>query len=452
MSAELRLIDRHWTELREHLLTDGSEHAAALVCGTLTSPDGTVLTTRRVVPLNAEDLIHSSRLHLSISPVALARVAKEARTQAGTVVLCHSHPWPGIVRPSPLDLETETDLCGRALAGRLTPRPVGALVLGPDSFSGRLWQQGRAETIDRIRVIGEQVILLPEPVASAPSDAVARQVLAWGNLGQSRLTTAHVAIVGAGGTGSQVALQLAHLGIGRLTFVDFDTVETSNLSRLLGSTPADVGRSKVEVLASAVHAVNPGLAVRTLAASVIDLDPVLLADVDVVVCATDGHGSRALLTEVAQQYLVPVVDLGVDVIPTDGAVQAGGQVRILRPGRGCLHCAGMLDPALVREEYLTHDQRAEEERRGYLRGVSAPAPAVVALNGVVASLACLEVCQLLAGFLGGASDRVLYRAHRRAVTTAPIPSDPACYVCGTHGLLGLGDGRDLPVRHGVAAV
>ena len=450
MSVELRLTDRQWVRLRGHLLADGSEHAAALVCGTLTSPEATVLTTRRVIPLDADDLLHSSPLHLSISPVALARVAKEARAQAGTVVLCHSHPWPGRVRPSPLDLKTETDLCGRALAGRLLPRPVGALVLGPDAFSARIWQDGRATEIDRLRIVGDQIVVLPEPVALGAADAVARQVLAWGNLGQSRLTAAHVAVVGAGGTGSQVAVQLAHLGVGRLTFVDFDTVERSNLSRLLGSTPADVGRGKVDVLASAVQAVNPDLTVRTLAASVIDIDPILLADVDVVVCATDGHGSRALLTEVAQQYVLPVVDLGVDVIPTEGAVQAGGQVRVLRPGRGCLHCAGMLDPALVREEYLTDDQRAEEERRGYLRGVTAPAPAVVALNGVLASLACLEVCQLLAGFLGGASDRVLYRAHRRAVTTASIPSDPACYVCGTDGLLGLGDGRDLPVRRAVS--
>src|SRR6266545_227132 len=382
MSVELRLTDRQWAQLRGHLLADGSEHAAALVCGTLTSPEATVLTTRRVIPLDADDLLHSSPLHLSISPVALARVAKEARAQAGTVVLCHSHPWPGRVRPSPLDLKTETDLCGRALAGRLLPRPVGALVLGPDAFSARIWQDGRATEIDRLRIVGDQIVVLPEPVALGAADAVARQVLAWGNLGQSRLTAAHVAVVGAGGTGSQVAVQLAHLGVGRLTFVDFDKVERSNLSRLLGSTPADVGRGKVDVLAS--------------------------------------------------------------------AVQAGGQVRVLRPGRGCLHCAGMLDPALVREEYLTDDQRAEEERRGYLRGVTAPAPAVVALNGVLASLACLEVCQLLAGFLGGASDRVLYRAHRRAVTTASIPSDPACYVCGTDGLLGLGDGRDLPVRRAVS--
>jgi hypothetical protein len=118
----------------------------------------------------------------------------------------------------------------------------------------------------------------------------------------------------------------------------------------------------------------PILDVQSSMASVIDLDPVVFADADVVVCAADGHGSRALLTELAQQYLVPVVDLGVDVIPTESAVQAGSQVRVLRPGRGCLHCARTLDPALVREEYLTDTQRIEEQRRGYLRGIRAPTP------------------------------------------------------------------------------
>jgi len=79
----------------------------------------------------------------------------------------------------------------------------------------------------------------------------------------------------------------------------------------------------------------------------------------------------------------------------------------------------------------------------------APAPAVIALNGVVASLATLEICQLLAGFLGSASDRLLYRAHRRALTTAAIPRGDLCYVCGAGGLLGLGDARDLPWRRTV---
>jgi len=450
MSAELRLTDVQWTELRTHLLADGAERAALLVCGTIGGPTGQALTTRRVIPLDASDLLDSSELHLSISPVSLARAAKVARTESGTLVLCHSHPWPGEIRPSPLDLETEAELCGRSLAGRLAPRPVGALVLGPGGFSARIWQGGDAHALDQLRIVGSQIVLLPGPAEMSASDTVARQVLAWGNLGQNRLSAAHVVIVGVGGTGSQVAVQLAHLAVGRLTLIDPDVVETSNSSRLLGATRADVGRSKVAVLAAAARGINPQLDVQSSVASVIDIDPVVFADADVVVCATDGHGSRALLTELAQQYLVPVVDLGVDVIPTEGAVQAGGQVRVLRPGRGCLHCAGTLDPALVREEYLTDTQRIEEQRRGYLRGMHAPAPAVIALNGVVASLACLEVCQLLAGFLASGCDRLLYRAHRRAVTTAAIPGELDCYVCGTDGLLGLGDARALPLRRLVA--
>lgn len=103
MSAELRVTDRHWAELRKHLLEDGAEHAAVLLCGTVTVANQIILMTRRVIPLHDADLLDSSPLHLSISPVTLARVAKQARLQAATIVLCHSHPWAGPVHPSPLD-------------------------------------------------------------------------------------------------------------------------------------------------------------------------------------------------------------------------------------------------------------------------------------------------------------------------------------------------------------
>ena len=310
MSAELRLTDEQWRQLRAHLLSDDSEHAALLLCGTVNGPHGVVLTTRRVIPVVADDLLESSPLHLSISPVMLARAAKVARREAGTLVLCHSHPWTGPVHPSALDLDTEAELCGRALAGRLSAQPVGAMVLGPDAFSARLWRHGEASPVNRLRVVGDQIVVLPEPAALVASDAVARQILAWGNLGQNRLAAAHVAVVGVGGTGSQVTVQLAHLGVGRLTLIDPDVVERSNLSRLLGAAWSDVARDKSAVLGAAVRSINPQIAVHTLTASVIDTDPRLLADADVIVCATDGHGSRALLTELSQQYLVPVVDLG----------------------------------------------------------------------------------------------------------------------------------------------
>jgi molybdopterin-synthase adenylyltransferase len=446
MPTELRLTDTQWGQLRAGLLGDDEERAALLVCGYLVTGDAQVLLCRRVLQLGGADLLEASSGHLALAPRPLPWGARPPRGEQGTVVVCHSHPFPGPVHASSLDLDTEAELCGRALWGRLAPRPVAALVLGPDGLDGRLWRDGCSQPLDRVRMLGSQIRMLPAPPDSKAGDEVARQVLAWGESGQSRLAAARVAVVGVGGTGSQVAVQLSHLGVGALILVDSDRVELTNLSRLVGATSADVGRLKVEVLAAAARAINPTVAVQAVPASVLDIDPGLLAAADVIVCATDGHGSRALLTELVQQYLVPVVDLGVEVVPDPQGLRAGGGVRVLRPGSWCLHCAGTLDAGLVREEYLNEQEYAREAAHGYLRGANVPAPAVISLNGVVASLAVLEVCQLLVGFLGAGASRLLYRAEARALTTASVIRHPACYVCGKTGLLGLGDARRLPTR------
>lgn len=73
-------------------------------------------------------------------------------------------------------------------------------MLGVEAFSGRIWQDGKASDIDCVRVIGDHVVVLPQPLAAASADTYSRQVLAWGNLGQNQLAAAHVAIVGSGGT------------------------------------------------------------------------------------------------------------------------------------------------------------------------------------------------------------------------------------------------------------
>ena len=253
-----------------------------------------------------------------------------------------------------------------------------------------------------------------------------------------------VGVVGCGGTGSHVALQLAHLGVGRLVLVDHDVVEQSNLSRLVGVGAAWLGKPKVEAIAALVRQVSSEIAVSEVVSSVLDVETSVLAQCDIIVVATDGHGSRAWLTEFAEQYLISLVDLGVE-IQTGERMHAGGGVRVVSPGSGCLQCAGTLSSALVREEYLSSADRELERRRGYLRGDGAPTPSVVALNGVVASLAVLEVCELLTGLLGTPARRLLYRAERRALTTTSIERQEWCYVCGVGGLTGRGDGRFYPV-------
>ena len=108
--------------------------------------------------------------------------------------------------------------------------------------------------------------------------------------------------------------------------------------------------------------------------------------------------------------------------------------------------SGVLDPGLVREEYLQDGEREAERARGYLRGAAAPTPSVVALNGVAASLAVLEFCQMTAGMFASGRQRLLYRAEQRRLTTAGMRRNPGCHICGDQGLLGAADGSQVPTR------
>jgi molybdopterin/thiamine biosynthesis adenylyltransferase len=457
--ADLRVLETDWRQLLGHLLADGNEHAALLICGVRRQHGAVTYLVQQVIPLAGNDFLDQGRDHLAVAPMTLARHAKRARSTGAAIVLVHSHPFPGSVAASDIDLRTEVDLCRRVLTAR-TGAPAGALVVGPDGLDARSWTADGATSLHTVRVIGERIVNVasssrgvstasPDRCAPATHDidgTTDRQELLWGQHGQQMLRQARVVVVGCGGTGSHVAIQLAHLRVGQLTLLDDDRLEPSNLSRILAATPGDVGRLKVEFLADICQKINNDLDVVAIPSSVLDVDPAVYTGADVIVCATDGHGSRSLLTEVAVQYLVPMIDLGVEVVPGANAFRAGGGVRVLRPGQGCLWCARTLSPALVREEYLSPDQRAGEIRRGYIREVAEPAPSVVALNGVVASLAVLEICHLLVGMLGSGTPRLLYRAERRALGTVAIASDSACHVCGTRGVLALGDSKPAKTR------
>ena len=79
----------------------------------------------------------------------------------------------------------------------------------------------------------------------------------FGTVGQRRLAGAHVVVLGAGGLGSAVIPVLVAAGVGRVTVVDDDRVEATNLHRQLLHSPADVGRAKVDSAADAAAALSP---------------------------------------------------------------------------------------------------------------------------------------------------------------------------------------------------
>ena len=106
-----------------------------------------------------------------------------------------------------------------------------------------------------------------------------------------------IAVVGCGGTGSAVAEQLVRLGARQLDLYDPDHVSRSNLTRLYGSRPADVGRAKTDVVAEHLRAIAPNARTNTHA-SAITTESVArhLMDADVVFGCTDDNAGRLVLS------------------------------------------------------------------------------------------------------------------------------------------------------------
>jgi molybdopterin/thiamine biosynthesis adenylyltransferase/rhodanese-related sulfurtransferase len=153
-----------------------------------------------------------------------------------------------------------------------------------------------------------------------------------GELGQQRLRAARVVVVGAGGLGSPVALYLAAAGIGKLTIVDDDDVELSNLQRQIIHDTPGVGTPKVTSAATRVEELNPEVTVaargdRLTAANAIDI----LGGHHLIVDATDDFPTRYLINDAALHLGMPVVHGSI--------LRFEGHATVLWPGRGpCYRC------------------------------------------------------------------------------------------------------------------
>src|SRR3989442_11612923 len=158
-----------------------------------------------------------------------------------------------------------------------------------------------------------------------------RQVLAFGAESQALLQQLHVGVVGVGGTGSAVVEQLARLGVGTLTIFDGDSFDPTNVNRVYGSSPKDVGRAKVEIAKDHIERVGLGTTVHVFA------DPITSEAVakqlrvcDVIFGCTDKQAPRAILVNLALRYLIPVLDLGVAINSMNGSIRdIIGRVTIL---------------------------------------------------------------------------------------------------------------------------
>lgn len=400
----LRVIESQWTPFINTVCHRHDVETAGVILAERLH-GGEALFAHHLITVPDEGYLIRRSDQLRLDPIALNRIIRPARDGGLSVITVHTHP--GTNRPwfSAADDSGDSRLMPSFF--HQMPGPHGSMVIAGNTGlpAGRVWSEEGIKSELRARIVGS-TLRIPRGDGIFEENTLwfDRQILALGAAGQEVLRNIHVVIVGLGGTGSVAFVQLAHLGVGRITVVDGDRVERSNVSRILGATTQDAGSTfKVDVAARYAERLGLGTQVHCLRGHL--GKEVSAADIegcDIALSCVDTHLPRALLNRLSYEKAVPLIDMGSAFrVDAGGRVLAGaGRVVIVGPGRPCLGCWGHIDPNRIRIESLSETDRTREIADGYIDGAEVPQPSVVAFNTAVAGTAVVELLRLVTEFAG----------------------------------------------------
>lgn len=229
-----------------------------------------------------------------------------------------------------------------------------------------------------------------------------RQIMLFGKGGQERLKGADIFIAGAGGLGSPIAIYLAVAGVGRITIVDMDIVDESNLNRQILHCQRDVGRKKAESAEEKLRLINPDIEIRAISTAIEKGNVLRLTnDADCIVDALDNFAARYLLNDAAIAKQIPLFH---------GAIRGmDGQATTIIPGSTpCLRCIFKSPPP---EEVV---------------------PAVGVTAGIIGMVQAAEVIKYLTGNGSLLANRLfIWEGLKARAEEIRVEKDPLCPACGT---------------------
>ncbi|MDJ0643970.1 MAG: ThiF family adenylyltransferase [Erythrobacter sp.] len=460
----LKVTGRTFGALKEHF-SEADEHMAILFGQ---RHGDTVLVADRDVQIIQD----SAYVHRSAGRVELDKTVNNlihhrfAVSGCNTYIHLHDHPHADLlVDFSPVDDAADLDLRGFLDTGGLeNVRKFGGSgierielvtgVFGSECVKLRsVSSDGSFTPVDSLFVVDEVLDQIrPDGRARQPTkpadEALERQVAFVGTAGQARLSQITVMIAGVGGVGSVIAEAMARMGVGRLLLVDHDLVEVTNLNRLVGAGPTDVGTPKVDVLKRHLTSITPACTVEAIGTNLFDVDPASFAAADLIMSATDDSVTRSYLNRAAVQYLLPLIDHGTIIDPSP--LDFRQRLSVVVPGTtACLECSAIsvLDGQEIADAYATGDERRLFRAKGYVQDhPEIISPSVMALNLQIAGLGVQEMMNLLFGWRPLTTNA--YSAWREGANKridrsvfADLP-DAACPCCSNY--LGSADLATLP--------
>ncbi len=432
MESRAAATEGLWDELRR-ALNDRNESAGIILAGLAEEADRLTLCLNRIIWVPADAYEVRSPRELKIRSEGWMPALAEASEGGWQPIFFHTHPGSGPL-PSRYDEEVARELAPvfKARAGR----PYASLILGGSGaqtgFTGTL--SGKA--LVGMRVVGDRLRLLRAADAEGQPgedvvDSFDRQMRAFGRDGQRLLGRLRVGLVGGGGTGSAVFEQLVRLGVGAIVLIDDDDITATNLTRIHGSTMADVGKPKVGVLTQSAYEIGLGTVVEPRQSKVTDRSAFeALRGCDLVFGCTDDNAGRAVLSRLAYHYNQLVIDLGVVISGRAGEVTGlDARASVMVSGAACLFCRGRIDPNRLREELLPEQERADLLDEGYARGLADPDPAVLTYTTMIACFGVDEMLQRLFGFGEAPSSEILVRPIQREVRRLGGSFVPGHFCC-----------------------
>lgn len=224
--------------------------------------------------------------------------------------------------------------------------------------------------------------------------------------GQLALKNSHVLIAGMGGLGSPAALYLAAAGVGKLTIVDHDVVDTSNLQRQVIHGEASLGLPKVESARERLQEINPLVQVHSISQKLEgDAILALIQSADLVLDCTDNFATRFAINKYCVQSRKPLV--------SGAAIRMEGQISVFDPRQAENPCYQCL--------YPEGDEQALSCSEA---GVMSP------LVGIIGSMQAMEAIKLLSGLGETLTGKLLMLdAMSMQWRSLKLKKDPDCSCC-----------------------
>ena len=393
-----------YMDLTEFLFSTAPlENGCFLLTDSYKTESTSVILVNRVIKPNEDSWSQKGENALVPTSSFINQCAVSADADNAGLIFVHTHPQAA--HPSGFSRidELSNDKLFDNLTQILVDRPLGSLVFGRSGVCGTVFNDGALQPVSRIKVTGNLLseflnIKYVDPMTDKVNGRFDRQIRMLGRHGNNRLHQLAVTVVGAGGTGSAVAVQLARMGVAKLHLVDMDVIEDSNIPRVYGSSKQDIGKPKVTVLKKHIE---------TFSSSKIDArysdvsDPKMLMHIvasDIIFACTDNLTSRSVLNDISIQHMIPLIDMGCRIDPNDdNSIQATVKVQIVTPESACLWCTGTLDGTKILQESLSDKEKQDQAREGYYDRIEKQ-PSIISLTTLAASMAVNKLLCILGTF------------------------------------------------------